>query len=180
MTLFTVDVQKMQGTEYWTNRYVVNDVSLGEASLAGQIIAEHEQRIHTQNVRIDKFRVRPLAPGGDAYIIVPFGFDGAYDGGALNTQLPLFNCVRVDWQVAQGRPSRKYFRTGLTESMVVGATLEEAYRAFVDLSMEDMRSDLGGKYVDVDGQAINSATVLPAVAMRQLRRGSKRRLQPII
>lgn len=180
MPLYTVDIQKRQGTEYWTNRWVVSAPSLGQASVLGGEIAGYEQDIHTTNVILDRHRTRPLVAGGDNYIIVPIGFAGAYDGGALSSQIPLFNVVRVDWAVAEGRPSRKYFRTGLTETMVEGSNLVESYRAFVDARMEAMRTALAGALVDVDGQAINSATVFPAVGMRQLRRGSKRRLRPII
>lgn len=180
MPLYTVDVQKKQGTEYWTNRWVVSSPSLGQASVLGGEIAGHELSIHTTNVLIDRYRTRPLVPGGDNYIIVPVGYNGGYEGGTLASQIPLFNVVRVDWAVAEGRPSRKYFRTGLTESMVDGSVLVEAYRVFVDGRMEDLRITLAGALVDVDGQAINDATVFPAVGMRQLRRGSRRRLTPII
>ena len=180
MPLFTIDIQKVQGTEYWTNRYVVNDTSLGTASVSAEVIANREIQFHSKNLRYDRIRIRPLAAGGDNYIILPFAFDGGYDGGDIGSQIPLFNVVRVDMAVSEGRPSRKYFRTGLTESMVIGSTVEEVYRQFVDTQMELMRTNLGGKLVDVDGQGINSMTVFPAVGMRQLRRGSRRRLQPII
>jgi hypothetical protein len=36
------------------------------------------------------------------------------------------------------------------------------------------------EYVDVDGQPILTSSVFKSVGMRQLRRGTKRRLQPII
>lgn len=180
MPLYTVDVQKVQGTEYWTNRYVVNAPSLGSASVTMEPLITLEVRIHTMNVRIDRARVRPLAAGGDTYIIIPYGFDGGYDGGPLSSQLPLFNVVRADLAVSEGRPSRKYYRTGLTESLVEGSTINEVYRAYVDGQIELARTTMGGAFVDVDGQGINSATVFPAMAMRQLRRGSRRRLQPII
>lgn len=180
MPLYTVDVQKVQGTEYWTNRYVISSATLGAAAIDAEPIIAAEQAIHTWNVRLDRYRVRPLAAGGDNYIIVPLGADGTYNGGALASQLQLFNVVRADFAVAEGRPSRKYYRVGLTESMVAGPTLEETYRALVDAALETMRLDMGGAFVDVDGQAINGATVFPATGMRQLRRGSRRRLTPII
>lgn len=180
MPLYSVDIQKKQGTEYWTNRYILNDASLGAASVSMLEIAQCEVQIHTQNVVIDRGRVRPLAPGGDNFIIVPYGYDGGYDGGSLSSQLPLFNVVRVDLEVSEGRPSRKYYRVGLTDGMVNGSTINETYRAFVDTQVEQMRTDLAGKLVDVDGQGINGATVFATVAMRQLRRGSRRRLTPII
>lgn len=178
--LYTCDVQKTQGGEYWTNRYVIEAGTIFEAQAQADLIPGAEQLFHTTNVTLDRYRVRPLTPGGDQYIIVALGASGAYNGGALDTQLPLFNCVRADLPVNLGRPSRKYYRTGLTEGMVAGPQLENAYRTVVDNALEGLRNTMAGSWVDPDAQTILSVSVIPFVAMRQLRRGSRRRTEPII
>jgi len=180
MVLFQVDIQKQQGTEYWTNRYIIDETDLTAAATKADLIPGFEQLFHTTNVTLESYRVRPLAPGGDMYIIVPLGANGLYAGGDLSSQLPLFNCVRVDLAVTFGRPSRKYYRSGLTEAMVVGSSLDATYRTVVIDAMDDMRAALAPSFVDVDNQAIVNSQVYVPVQMRQLRRGSRRRTEPII
>lgn len=180
MPLYTCDVQKRIADEFWTNRYVLQAADFGEAQVLADLIPGAEQKFHTTNVYFDRYRVRPLLPGGDIYKIVTLGPPGLYVGGAASTQLPLFNVVRVDLRVAIGRPSRKYYRTGLTEGMVEGPILNEAYRSVVETSLDELRVALGVGFVDNDAQAIVDNTVFAQIGMRQLRRGTRRRTTPVI
>ena len=177
MPLFRAEIQKTQGGLYWVNRYIISEANIGTAHAAALNLVEHEQAIHSQEVTLDKIRTDDMVPGSDQFIVTVLGADGAY---AMGTgQLPLFNVVRVDVNVAVGRPSRKYYRVGLTETVVAGDELEATYRTAVVNAMTAMRAAVP-EWVDVDGQVFVGQSVMPKVAMHQLRRGTRRKTTPVI
>lgn len=178
MALFSLDVQKAVGGVYFTNRYILEGAAVTSFDTAAMAIVQAEQAIMLAQVSFISYRVSDAIVGNDQYIVVPLSLQGLRVGGA--EALPLFCCARVDFQVAIGRPSRKYLRGVLVEgdqsaygllNATVVSFINENYTAYVVAQSE---------FVDVDGQNIVSGGCIANVAMRQLRRGSKRRLTPII
>jgi len=175
MPLFSLDIEKSLGNEFWTNRYILQLDDLTQAIFAGNTITGYELAIHTTLVNFTRYRVADLDPTTDLFVIVPIGQAG--DRTPPGEYLPLFNVVRVDFPAGNGRPSRKYLRLPITEPEQVGGVLQTSLTSII---LTEYAVPLGdfAQYVDVDGQGLGAGVVHPNVAMRQLRRGSKRKLTP--
>lgn len=176
---YSLDIQKQMGGEYFTNRYMLDIASAAGGYDAAAAIYAAERAIMLEAVAFISYRISSVVVGDDDYIIVPLGTNGQRTVGAA-AALPLFNVVRVDFAVTTGRPSRKYLRGILVEGDqsdfgVINSTL----LGFVDTNYTAYLVALS-EYVDVDGQAIISGRAISNVGMRQLRRGSRRRTEPII
>lgn len=178
MALWFMDSEKKFQQEYWSNRYVIEAASLATAVAFADAIRSIEHACTHTFVTLTKYRVSSDNVGDDVYQITNDNVAGAltYSGSVL----PLFNRVRCDFNtVGGGRPSRKYWCPALTENDVNGMVLEASFIEFMEDNYVAPLLSITG-YVDVDGQAFSSGSVFPDVAMRQLRRGSKRKLLPII
>lgn len=92
--------------------------------------------------------------------------------------MPLFAVLRVDLTVVGSRPSRKYLRGVLAENNTDGPynLVASAVTSFTNLYAAPLAGVAG--LVDVDGEEITGAVVYPKVGMRQLRRGSKKKVIP--
>lgn len=176
MALWQIDVEKVLGTEYWTNVYHVDATSQADAATQGLAIALYEQDLHNVDINLTKYRVSPF-PGPSEGTIYPLNLPGQ---GPDGDRLPLFNVLRVDFAVTTGRPSRKYYRIGITEGEQVDGRLTDAAREGYEAVVLAFVNDPDIHYVDVDGQPIVQGTVYPLVGMRQLRRGTRRRTTPVI
>jgi hypothetical protein len=172
-------VEKRLGTEYWTNVYHVQAADQAVAQAAANNIVSIERGLHYEVVEITKYRLSPY-PGPSEGTVYPINVFGL--AGPAGDMLPLFNVVRADFPAPVGRPSRKYYRGALTEGDQANGNLVEARAAAVQTALARLgqEGDLAAALVDVDGQALADARVSRLVGMRQLRRGSRRRLAPII
>jgi hypothetical protein len=173
-----VDIQKRLGTEYWTNVYHVASSSLASAqAFAQSLVTEVEVPLHTADVLFVSFSVRPF-PGPSEGTITPLNVVGGQPAGDY---LPLWNVARVDFPAPTGRPSRKFYRLPIKEgeqgSGVLTPAIVTAYQGILN---NYFASPASAGLIDVDGQLLVSGTLKAAVGMRQLRRGSKRRLLPVI
>ncbi len=172
-----VDVQKRLGTEYWTNVYHCARPDQAAAKAFADGVVAFERIIHQSIVQFISYRVAAY-PGPSEGTIQPIGSFGT---AGSTTYLPLFNVLRVDFPVDLGRPSRKFYRLPLGENAqidgVIEPTLVDAYQIHVNNYFSGPAS-VG--MVDVDGQLITQGRVMPPVGMRQLRRGSRRRITPVI
>ncbi len=172
-----IDVQKLLGTEYWTNVYHVAASSQATAMLYAEAIVDLERQSALSSVQFVRNRVAPF-PGPSEGTIIPIGLVGVVAGDGW---LPLFNVVRVDFPAPTGRPSRKYYRLPLAESAQTNGVLDQNVRAIIQGRFDAyFASPNSSGLIDIDGQLLVSARVMSNVGMRQLRRGSKRRLQPVI
>ena len=177
MRAYSVDIQKSLGGEYWTNRYLIIDASLEDAVTTGTAIAEAERQVHYANVIFDKLRVSTVAIHDNVYQIVALGTTGMLT--ALTDYLPLWNVVRVDWNVnGGGRPSRKYLRLPVGEGNQNKGVLAPDVITFIENNYIAPIIDLGAM-VDPQSASIIGGVVMPLIGMRQLRRGSKKK-KPVI
>lgn len=173
MALYTVDVEKRLNSEFWSNRYIVEAPTLGDAqSVAGSIVGA-ERGFHMNIVTFTRVRVSTLADTDDSYVIIPINAPGfRLSTGSL---LPLFNTLRMDIIAPSGRPSRKYYRGVLTESDINGDAIDEDFTSEAsNISALFSDGDSSG-IVGPQGEIFTGISVIPFVQMRQLRRSRRRR-----
>ena len=175
--LWQVDIEKVLGTEYWTNVYYVAATSLTDAAIEAAKIKEIERGVHQTEVGFTKYRVRGVGGEGNIGTAFAIGQNGLSAEEA--PYLPLFCVARFDLTVVAGRPSRKYLRLPLNRLTSANGALEAATQTFLQsnyaaplAALESLR--------DENGNDIIAVNVHPFIAMRQLRRGSKRRTQPVL
>ncbi len=178
MARWIVDVQKLLGGEYWTNVYNVTAPDIAGARTAALEIVGYERSVHASQISFDLLRIRPAILGAGNGLVEALGGTGQVAHGP--TKLPLFCVVRVDFRTDQGRPSRKYLRIGFDAGALETGLTGRFAAAYVAVIQSTYADPLVAEtyFVDVDNQPFTSAVVFPQVAMRQLRRGSKRK--PII
>lgn len=176
--LFKLDIQKRIGSEYWTNRYILAGSGLAALRPAADAIVAAERAIHYNPVVFVSYRISDTDPNTDAYISGLLGGTGALSSAEVNL-MPLFAVVRVDFETGTGRPSRKFLRGCLAELDSMFHTIDSArvLHIFQNYATPLVNQEA---FVDVDGGPIVAAVVSSQVGMRQLRRGSKRRTQPVI
>jgi len=176
--VYQIDIQKVLGSEYWTNRYHVTAGSFTEALAAGEEIAQAERAQTLSSVTFVSLRASVPGPENDSYQVQPLGYSGGIGGGSIS--MPLFVVVRVTFSKGPGRPDVKYLKAmanndslqdpfNYKDSVVTG--INNGYVALV-FAVEGLCDAGGNSYV--------SASVDKRVGMRQLRRGSKKRDEPII
>lgn len=181
MPIYQIDIEKSYSptsgtTVYWTNVYHVNTADLASAITAGQSIVTLEKTIHSTATTFTKMRTRNTSTLAQAGTITPLTGTG---GRSSSGPLPLFNVFRIDFGVGSGRPSRKYIRGPLngadnTSGAVTSTTVTTIQNSYI-------APMLGLNVVtDPQGQPWVNGTVYPYVGMRQMRRGSKRKVTPVI
>lgn len=176
MPLFQLDIEKSYQGEFWTNRYILEATDVNATLGTANIIVDAEQDVHNNIINFTKYRVSDIVKGTDNYVIVPINSVGGRV--SVGSILPLFNVARVDFGVGIGRPSRKYLRIGFTEADIDGSVIVPA----LVTALQNYGALLVSlaQFVDVDAQPITSSAVVGTLQMRQLRRGSRRRTQPVI
>lgn len=178
MPLWSLDIEKVFG-ETWTNRYIVEADDLTSATALASVYLGAEGAVHSAMVTITRARVSSMVEGDDVYQIIQVNQQGLR---AQNLEyLPLFNVVRVDFTaVGGGRPSRKYLRLPIYEPDTSGGSFVSTFQTLIETSYVAPLIAAGAMYRDVDGQSFSSGQIYPRVAMRQLRRGSRRKLTPVL
>lgn len=183
MALYNIDIEKFMDGEYWTNRYIITSTTLPNAIEAADILVEGERSIHRTNVAFTKVRTSSAVENDAIYDSRPLTNSGLVeDNGPF---LPLFNVIRVDFPVeGGGRPSRKYYRMGICAGdVVVNYRVSSSLVLGIEANLTSMLAELGGNaspMVDPQAQEVNAAAVFDRIAMRQLRKGSRRRTEPIL
>lgn len=181
MPVYQIDIEKSLQptagvTNYWTNVYYTNAASEAAAITTGQSVVTLEKQIHANNVTFTKMRTRlvsDLAQTGTVTVLTGTGARTASE------YLPLFNVVRIDFGVASGRPNRKYLRLPVLEGDTTSALLTSAMKTLVANSYSTPLINTNA-ITDKSGQPILTAAIADAVGMRQMRRGSKRKVTPVI
>lgn len=175
--LLQIDIQKRLGAEYWTNVYYVNLPDLEEGLSAAIVIADAERAFHSQAIVFDKVRVSVYGPDVDSYITQPLG--GTGNVTADQPILPLFCTLNVVFTAGLNRPGRKFYRVGWTRAAVdVGFSWRAAERNIAEQAILNMLQTV--PLQDRGGGAYGAVVLDERIGMHQLRRGSKRRAQPVI
>lgn len=181
MPLYQIDVEKQMGMEFWTNRYLVRAASLTAAAEGGSRIVAAERDMHTARAFFTQYRARTVAKNDGLFVNVPVAQSGLR--AADTSYLPLFNVMRVDFQVASGRPSRKFYRFPLQEGDVNDGVIGAGLVSSISDRLSDLiaaMADANTPIVDPDDQDWLNLAIYTPVGMRQLRRGSKRKAKPIL
>jgi hypothetical protein len=182
MPTYQVDIEKQMNlptgnTYYWTNSYHVSAPDQATAVVSGNAIVVLEKTIHAANQTFTKMRVRNVSVLGMSPTIVVLS--GAGGRSTPADILPAYCTLRVDFGKAVGRPCRKYLRINLGETeqangLITGGMIASTNAAYV-VPLVAMNV-----VCDSDGDLITSGTIQAPVQMRQLRRGSKRKVGPVI
>jgi len=179
MPLFFMDSEKSSFNLFWSNRYCLEAADLAGAMLWAADIRVIERNCTSNFASLTKYRVSTALEHDDVYQIIEDNLTGlrALDGGQL---MPLFcrvNCIFNT--VGGGRPSRKYWCAPLMETDQSFGDLTPATITFFQEQYVNALLGVAG-FVDIDEQPFISGSVKPRVGMRQLRRGSKKKHDPII
>jgi len=170
-----ITIEKFNSTqgEYWVNVYWTAG-TIGDAGPVAAALIAAERALYYPSVTITKARIDDGVPNTDLFSTVVVNQAGTR--GAAADPLPLFAVGRVDFTInGQGRPGRKYLRGFLQESdtsnFVLTAGAITALQTYAD-------AVVAAGVTDADGQAIVDGSPMPAIGMRQLRRGSKKKATP--
>ena len=175
MALFRGIIEKRLGAEYWTNTYTLKADTLTDANTALSTVLDFELAIHSSRVEFVKRRVSTLAALDYVYITTPIVANG--DVGVTGYTLPLWNCFMLFMSDNVKRPDRKYYRPGLTNNnMDLDFSWSTDYLAVVSTAIENYLVDLiaSDGIVSSSGASFAEVTRQRLIAMRQLKRGSKR------
>lgn len=168
-------IEKVYNNEFWVNVYYLSSELGSSASPANAIVAA-ERSVTCSAVVFTKYSLRTTVEDDYVYATIPLNLAGTRTS-AVTPTAPLFNTVRVDFQAALGRPSRKYLRGCLMNTDLSGANIVAGVVTYFQTNYADVVSAVT-TYVDVDGDDITAGAVSPLVGMRQLRRGSKKPVTP--
>lgn len=176
MAVWQIVIEKFFNNEYFVNDYHVQESDALNVPTAVGVIANLERAVTPQNVSFTKARYRPAGSSAQG-TVMPLGFFGLAD--AMSNPMPLYCTARVDLAPVSGRVGRKYMRALLNMSSVEQGSIIPATRTFIQTNFVAPLVALGYVCKENGSEFVSGATIA-AVQMRQLRRGSKRRLQPII
>lgn len=171
----TVEKWKPAAAEYWTNVYHCNVADIAAALDFGAAVVIAERPLYKGGITITKIRADDATPLTEVSGTIVYNLTGTRNTTGSD-DLPLFVVARVDFStVGGGRPSRKYLRGVFEENDVSFSTISSGVLSELQTYAAAVVAAAGA---DVDNQLFSSGTVLPAPAMRQLRRGSKKKLVP--
>lgn len=180
MPVFRVQAHySKDGSSKWSNVWHVSASDISTAAVAFESIGVPDLLPLLNNAcQLDSLLTSDL--DGAEFITTPINAAGT--SGASGDLLPLFNSVKVLFTDGSlGRPDYKFFKGLLTEGGqvdgVIDGTTLGVIGGLVSALITDMDSD-GEPLVSVDNDQYTSATVQPAVQMRQMHRRRRRTPTP--
>jgi hypothetical protein len=176
MFRMTVEKYAANQAEFWTNVYWLTGTTVNDFGPEVTAVVNAEKALYPEWVKITKVRIDDATPDTDVSKAYVQNISGTRALVAGNQWAPLFVVARVDIETATGRPSRKYLRGVLFEADFDTASLTGGITALLQSYGNALVASAA--LVDVDGQDFTAAAPYPAPAMRQLRRGSKRKVTP--
>lgn len=170
MSLFQIDVEKVVGTETWTNVYHCEAADNAAANTVLNSIVSAERPVHATTATFTVGRLR-LAGTGHAGQVVVLNVLGTRT--ISGSPLPLFNCAQVDFANGTSRPARKYLRGPWGTSDVAAGFLWSsgtltALATYVTaiVAIAALR--------DPKGRTLSAGAAKALIGMHQLRRGNRR------
>lgn len=172
----TVEKHWPAGNLYWSNVYYSNAADpVAAVPDAGAAVAA-ERPLYPSWITITKARIDDNVPMSDVSHTLIYNL-GGLRAGQSGDPMPAWVVARVDFQVGlSGRPSRKYLRFVLHEGDTSATELNPAMLAMLQTYANAIIDAPG--IVDVDGQIFNGGAPFRGPAMRQVRRGSKKKVIP--
>jgi hypothetical protein len=176
MGVFQVDIQTDYYGEFISNRYFVDEPGLAEAAAIGVAIANLHAKLLPPSVKIDAIRASTPAPADNQFFTSPVNIPGTR--AATSQTMPEFCRYRVDFQIGYRRPLRKFLLVPFEEdsegSSFTGGAVARVINDYINplIALASVCS--------AEGLPVINGSLNARIGMRQLRRGSKRRLQPII
>jgi len=144
----------------FSNTYLVEAPDLDTVAAVLSDVGNQESHVFLDNVQVTRIRASDTTPDTDVFTIVTLNVTGDRGTAADGDWLPLFNCFRVDCDVAGGgRPSRKYYRGPLLEADQQAGFLDTGVIDNIDTQVGQLItifSTGGCPWVDPDGQEITA------------------------
>lgn len=181
LAIYQIDIEKEFRGEFWTNVYHVQATLQGDALAALQDVVAVERELHYVNINFTKGRCSQPTSLTAVGVLIPLGGTGAV--GQSSGLLPLFNTVNVVFTSENERANRKYYRGALVEDDITFTDIRPVWVANVTASLQSLLSGPAHPnwvWVTKKGGSVNFVQASNQVGMRQLRRGSRRRRQPVL
>jgi hypothetical protein len=175
MPIYRLTVEKYLSAQaiYWTNVYHANLEAGVPTSVASDLVAA-ERPLYNSEVIITK--VSHDLVEVDSNYSEPLIVNLAGTRSVTGDRMPLFVTARVDLRYEGSRPGRKYLRGVIYEN---DTTFTQIGSGLVTLLNTYLTALLAiPSLCDEDGDDLTGGAVFLAPAMRQLRRGSKKKTTP--
>lgn len=174
---YRLSIYKRLGNEAWSNDWLLNTIDIDAADSVAVALVEFEERMHSEEVQFEYYRVSSTAVGDRVFRHVPINQPGYVPLSAGNN-LPLFNTMRVDLQTIDSDPCRKYFRTPVIEgNQENGKFTDAAMTYFTQVITTYLLNTIAlDNIVSNKGNVVTTASVYPYVQMRQLARRRKKKV----
>lgn len=172
MPVYRLTVEKYLAAQgvYWTNVYHTNEAAGVPSSTMNDLVAA-ERPLYGNGIIITKVSQDEVAV--DSNYAEPLIVNLAGTRTTANDQLPLFVVARVDLRYAASRPGRKYLRGVLWEGDMNFTQLQSGVLTLLNTYLTALLAI--PTLCDADGDELTGGAVFQAPAMRQLRRGSKKK-----
>jgi hypothetical protein len=172
MPVFRVQVNYILGViGKWSNVWHIDAANMAAAAAAPVIgMEDHLLALLTTSATLKSYLISE--EGTDAFVTIDRNSPGT--NGDIGSLLPLWNSVKVLFPTPGfGRPDLKYFKGCVGENTQTNGQLESGIIALFDTEVEAMIDDMttnSTPLCDESGLAWGSASVQPAVQMRQMHR----------
>lgn len=177
MPRYKLIIEKKLGSEYWVNDYHYTATDFADADSKAQPVIDAERAITSTLVTFTMYRISTVVPDDNEFVNFPLNEQGLHSNE--NQLVPLWVVLRADFPAVSGRSGRKYLRGVLTEDVVSFDFIVSTMITFLTTNYADPLSALD--YLEkASGVLINECVINPVPAMRQLRKGSKRKVTPVI
>lgn len=177
MPRYQVDLQYLMQNEYWTNKFYITVSSLSGAELAVDSMVVALRPALSALVTIDKARITPLPFVKNTFTDYVIGLPGTR---MVTPPGPLFTVVRWDTAADTGRTSHHYIRGGILPTDFGSNGNFTADAQGFNNGIIGTFNDGTFVWTDIHGTPLTKVRASPKVGMRQMRRGSRRRQQPVI
>lgn len=161
---------------YWTNRYLTTISNMADAKGVMDRLVAAERVLYTSGTVITNGRVDDNVEDTDEYATTAYNLPGTRAAVATDFIAP-WVVGRVVFSVADlGRPLQKYIRMFVSEGDTAGPfALSSAAMAILN---QYATAVVAEPICDPAGNLVVAGAAFPNVAMRQLRRGKKKKDTP--
>lgn len=172
-----IEIHKHVGAEKWVNTYLVNAATMDAAEGFAAGLISFERSLHLSAVVFDYARTSTTIVGDRTFDHIVVNLPGLGDPGT-SVVLPLFNTLRLDLQVNDADPARKYYRGCLTAAQLESnfTIIDSAVTYFQGvIDAHAGRPSLQG-VVTPKGNIVLNQVVADKVQERQLHRRRKKKI----